>query len=339
MQWKAWLNRTLEKRLGLVLGRADVAGDKAGDKPRPPELTQAQVREMIHQAPADSIRPAQHPELDRLLERPVFIMSTVRSGSTLLRALLNAHSEIHAPHELHIRRLRVTIRTSIAAKSMNLLDLNEADLEHLLWDRVLARELTLSGKKVFVDKTPSNTWAYDRIRTVWPDARFIFLLRHPASIAESWADANTHRWNRTEALNDSVRYMKALQRVRENVSGLTVRYEDLTADPEAVTRQICEFLEVPWEERMLDYGHANQEFPKGVGDWSETIKSGTVQRGRQTPTALEDVPKRLRPMCRRWGYLPPREARDEDEARADAEDVRSEAELPDDDVEADEAAG
>lgn len=333
MQWKARVNRTLEKRLGLALVRADQVGAATATP------TQAQLREMIHQAPADSIRPAAHPELDRSLEQPVFVMSTVRSGSTLFRALLNAHSEIHAPHELHIRRLRVTIRTSIAAKSMKLLGLNEADLEHLLWDRVLDRELQLSGKSILVDKTPSNIWAYERIRTIWPDARFIYLLRHPASIAQSWAEANEHRWNSTEALNDSVRYMKALQRVRANAPGYTVRYEELTSDPTSVTQQVCDYLGVPWEPTMLDYGLATTKFPKGVGDWSDAIHTGTVQLGRETPSSIEDIPKRLRPMCRRWGYLPPLAAADADEARIDADDVRTEAELPDDDVEVDEGPG
>jgi hypothetical protein len=41
-------------------------------------------------------------------------------------------------------------------------------------------------------------------------------------------------------------------------------------------------------------------------------------------------------MCRRWGYLPPRNTVDDAEARIDADDVRTEAELPDDNVEADE---
>jgi LPS sulfotransferase NodH len=330
MQWKAWVNRVLHKAFGLTLVRAEPDGPK--------EESRAELRSRIRYAPTAPIRPAKHPEIDRLLRQPVFIMSTVRSGSTLLRALLNAHSEIHAPHELHIRRLHVLTSTSMAEKSMGLLELNEADLEHLLWDRVLQRELQLSGKSILVDKTPSNTWAFERIRTVWPDARFIFLLRHPASIAQSWAEVNASKWERAQALDDSVRYMKALQRARQGLSGLTVRYEELTADPEAVTQQICEFLGVPWEARMLDYGHANQQFHKGVGDWSDAIHQGRVQPGRAAPTTLEDVPPRLRPMSRRWGYLPPRARVDAAEKRADAEDVRSEAELPDDDVEADEAS-
>lgn len=274
------------------------------------------------------VRAAPHPDVDRLVRQPVFVMSTVRSGSTLLRVLLNAHSMIHAPHELHVRRLRVQLTTGLAKKSMKLLGHNEADLEHLLWDRVLQRELMLSGKQVFVDKTPSNTFAYERLRTVWPDARFIFLLRHPASISASWIEANRNNRSREEAITDSLRYMRALERAKQALPGLTVRYEDLTADPAAVTQRICEFVGVPWESGMLDYG-GNQKFVKGVGDWSDNIRSGRVQKGRELP-ADDQVPGRLRPMSRRWGYLPAVGGSQKDEDT-------TQGEVPVDDSETDEA--
>ncbi len=82
---------------------------------------------------------------------------------------------------------------------------------------------------------------------------------------------------------------------------------------------------------MPDCGRTNQPFRKGAGDWSTTIKSGSVQRGRETPTALEDIPERLRPMCQRWGYLPPPHAVADP---ADVED-RTEDELSDDDDDVD----
>lgn len=219
---------------------------------------------------------------------------------------------------------------------MDLLGLNEADLEHLLWDRVLQRELQLSGKRILVDKTPSNSWAFARLHTVWPDARFIFLIRDPTSIAQSWVEVNAHKWSRREAIGDSLRYMKALQRARENVPGLTVRYEDLTEDPAMVTQKICDFLGVAWDEGMLDYGPHTKEFVKGVGDWSEAILSGRVQAGRNRPTSLDEVPPRLRAMSRLWGYLPPLE--DGSEPRNDGKDRRSEAEVQLDGGETDEAA-
>jgi LPS sulfotransferase NodH len=234
-------------------------------------------------------------------------MSSVRSGSTLLRSLLNAHSQLHAPHELHVRRLRVHATTDLAARAMELLGHNEADLEHLLWDRVMHRELALSGKEQFVDKTPANAFAFRRIATCWPEARYVFLLRHPASIAASWARATRHKWTREEATLDSLRYMRALDRAWRKLDGLTVRYEDLTSEPAAVTQRICAFLDVDWEDRMLDYGRAGDSgdsptFVKGTGDWGATIRSGQVQPARALP-ADADVPEVLRPISRRWGYL------------------------------------
>ncbi|MBB4701543.1 sulfotransferase family protein [Sphaerisporangium siamense] len=248
------------------------------------------------------MRPPADPAADRLLTAPVFVMSPVRSGSTLLRAMLNAHSALHAPHELHVRRLTVGFGTALAEKAMAELGHNRADLEHLLWDRVLHRELVRSGKRYIVDKTPANAFAYKRIAACWPDARFVFLLRHPASIAASWFEAGAGSRTPEEAAADALRYMKAVQRARTALPGPTVRYEDLTADPEKETRAICAFLDLPWEPAMLAYGRPDVVV-KGLGDWKDKIRSGSVQPGRDLPQA-EEVPEILRPMCETWGYLP-----------------------------------
>jgi hypothetical protein len=172
----------------------------------------------------------------------------------LLRVLLNAHSELYAPHELHVRRLKVEISTKLAERAMKGLGLERTELEHLLWDRVLHRALTREGKQVIVEKTPSNAFVWQRIVECWPDARFIFLLRHPASIAESWHEAQPNKRNLEAATADALRYMKAVETARQGLSGLTVRYEDLTADPAHETRRICEFLGLEWEPAMLEYG-------------------------------------------------------------------------------------
>ncbi|WP_248959214.1 sulfotransferase family protein [Sphaerisporangium perillae] len=253
-------------------------------------------------APGDLVRPPADPRADRLLTAPIFVISPVRSGSTLLRAMLNAHPDLHAPHELHVRRLSVGFGTPLAEKAMAALGHNQADLEHLLWDRVLHRELARSGKRFIVDKTPANAFAYKRIATCWPDARFVFLLRHPASIATSWHEASPDRRTPEEAATDALRYMKAVQRARAALPGLTVRYEDLTSAPEPETRSICAFLDIPWDPAMLSYGEPGV-LQKGLGDWKDKIRSGSVQPGRELP-GPEEIPEPLRPMCASWGYLP-----------------------------------
>ncbi|GII05271.1 sulfotransferase family protein [Planobispora takensis] len=289
MNWQRTVNDALIRFTGFRLARADRT------------LTAVTASAPVSAAPEELVRPPADPQTDRLLTAPIFILSPVRSGSTLLRAVLGAHSMLHAPHELHVRRLTVGFGTSLSRKAMEALGHNQADLEHLLWDRVLHRELVRSGKSFIVDKTPANAFAFGRIATCWPDARFIFLLRHPASIAASWHEASPDRRTAHEATLDALRYMRAVQRARKALAGLTVRYEDLTGDPETETRRVCEFLAIPWEAGMLSYGE-QEVIAKGLGDWKEKIQSGTVQQGRDLP-GEDGIPEELKPICRSWGYL------------------------------------
>jgi hypothetical protein len=239
---------------------------------------------------------------DRLLESPTFILCSVRSGSTLLRVLLGSHSKIHTPHELHLRHIDVTVRNKPGLKALTEIGLDESRLEYLLWDRLLHRELTDSGKKLIVNKTPNDVFIVDRILECWPDARFIFLLRHPGAIARSRQNARPQDPVEKNAAMVA-RYCNAVEAARSAHDGLTVRYEDLAADPAAVTKEICAFLGVEWEQQMLDYGEfSHGKFKSGLGDWSPNIKSGRVQPPAPPPRD-EEVPEPLVEVSRAWGYL------------------------------------
>jgi hypothetical protein len=287
MKWQRKITGALARHAGLRIERVSRTGEPAQ---RPKTVA------------ATTYRPPADPRADRLLVAPVFVLSPVRSGSTLLRAMLNAHPDLHAPHELHVRRLSVEFGTALSEKAMAALGHDRADLEHLLWDRVLHRELVRSGKRFVVDKTPANAFAHERIAACWPDARFVFLLRHPASIATSWHEASPDKRTAAEAAADALRYMKAVERARKALPSLTVRYEELTAEPEKTLRAICEFLDIVWAPEMLAYGKPDV-VTKGLGDWKDKIRSGQVQPGRALPRP-EEIPDLLTGMCRTWGYLP-----------------------------------
>jgi len=240
---------------------------------------------------------------DRLVHSPAFILCSLRSGSTLLRVLLNSHSQIHAPHEFHLRYITVKLRSKWAHKAMQARGLGATALEYLLWDRILHWELTKSGKQHIVVKTPNDVFNVDRILECWPDARFIFLLRHPAAIARSRASL---RPTIDELKNaDRIRvYCEALEAARRAHPGHTIRYEELTTDPAAAMRGLCEFLSVPWEPDMLEYGRFDHgRFGAGLGDWKAKIKSGRIQQAAPIPTA-EETPPPLRELAEAWGYLP-----------------------------------
>jgi hypothetical protein len=238
---------------------------------------------------------------DRLLEHPAFILSTVRSGSTLLRVILDSHSAIHSPPEIHLRSLEATVADKYAERSMKELGLEGEALQFLLWDRVLHRELSRAGKTQLVNKTPNDVFIADRIMRCWPDARFIYLLRHPVSTARSRQE--TRPQDSEERNTEMVlRYANALEAARSTYPGETVRYEELTADPEATIRRVCAFLGIAFAPAMLDYGsHDHGRFRPGLGDWKDKIKSGEIQPPEPLPSE-EEIPSALRDISVAWGY-------------------------------------
>lgn len=281
MEWKRSLNRALNRATGYELRKADAPQAR---RPR--------------RAPGKT-RPG-----DRLVKDPAFVLCTLRSGSTLLRMLLDSHSQLHAPHELHLRYVSVNLDAKWSERSMRELGLDQKGLEYLLWDRLLHRELAASGKPHIVDKTPNNVFIADRIRECWPDARLVFLLRHPAAIARSRQSLKEEGFDEAKNVDLIRRYCEALEAARQSYPGHTVRYEELTADPAGVTQGLCAFLGVPWEPTMLDYGSQDHgRLKAGLGDWRDKIKTGQVQAPEPPP---QDVPEPLREISATWGYAPAR---------------------------------
>jgi len=238
---------------------------------------------------------------DRLLKAPAFVLCSVRSGSTLLRVLLDSHSRIHSPQELHLRDLTVKVKTEYATKALAEIGLDDERMRFLLWDRLLERELTAAGKDVLVNKTPNDVFIADLIARCWTDARFIYLLRHPGAIARS-RQATRPQDSPERNARMVLRYGNAIEQARAAHPGLTVRYEALTVDPRGAPQRLCGFLDVEWEPQMLEYGRFDHGRMKpGLGDWKAKIKSGEVQQA-EPPPAPEEIHPSLHELCVAWGY-------------------------------------
>lgn len=275
MTWKGVVNRSLSRATGYELRRAP-APDAALQKMKRPG--------------------------NRLVPEPAFIMCTLRSGSTLLRLMLDSHPEIYSPHELHLRYISVNFDKKEARRSMRELGLNQERLQYLLWDRILHRQLTRSGKPLIVTKTPNDVYIADRIKKCWPKSKMIFLIRHPAMIARSRMAARPGR-DPVRNLEIVRNYCGALERARQNYEGPTIRYEDLTTDPATALTTVCDHLGVTFDPVMLEYGrHDHGRTVAGLGDWKEKIRSGIVQPPEPLP-AEHEIPVELRDLCATWGYL------------------------------------
>src|SRR5690606_30898833 len=96
---------------------------------------------------------------------------------------------------------------------------------------------------------------FDRLLWLWPDARFIHLVRDPRDVARScigmgWAGnvwTGVERWVTAEQLWDRLRHRLTEARMLE------VRYEDLLAAPDRVLARTCAFVGVDYAPAMLTY--------------------------------------------------------------------------------------
>ena len=229
----------------------------------------------------------------------VFILSSVRSGSTLLRVMLDTHSQLHAPHELHLIGLGVTLDGRHVATAMSELGADSDHLEYLLWDRLLHREMVRHGKTRLVNKTPSDTLMWRRIVECWPDAQFIYLQRHPAAVTDSW-NRNRAQWTRERTAEDVRRYMTAMELARIERPGLTVRYEELTREPERQLRRICVVLWVCRSSHghALNYGQGDhgrylpwpRRLERADQGRQDSARTPAAERGRDPAGAARDQP-------------------------------------------------
>ncbi len=240
---------------------------------------------------------------DRLVPAPVFVLSPLRSGSTLLRTVLDRHSRICAPHEMHLGSWRVETNSKAARAALDGLGLIPDDLADLLWDRVLHLQLVKARKSIIVDKTPRNALLWSRIAAHWPQARFLVLTRHPVRVADSLVAARPDIPLETHYA-ELEKYAVALRDAQHTVrSVLSVRYEDLTTELEETTRRITEWLNVPWEIAMLGYSQ-NGSAPV-TSRWKKQPPPQRVRLALPAGPGLpepSEIPDGLRKACELLGY-------------------------------------
>jgi len=212
-----------------------------------------------------------------------FVVGATRSGTTLLRLMLDAHPEVGIPSETHFfhklikrgerRRLTPELMadTIITHKRWGDFRLDPDDLRVRLG---AVEPFNLSdglrafyglyaekqGKTRWGDKTPGYLRYMRRIEWVLPEARFIHLIRDGRDVALSVLPMN---WGPETIIEAAELWVERVTLARENGTTvqhyMEVKYEDLIADTETELRRVSDFLELPWDAAVLDYHERAEE--------------------------------------------------------------------------------
>ncbi|NIJ43296.1 tetratricopeptide (TPR) repeat protein [Parvibaculum indicum] len=249
---------------------------------------------------------------------PVFLVGFPRSGTTLLDQIFDAHPDVQALEE---RPTLVALVENLRAKKAgypgSLASLSEKERDRLsdLYYEEAERHGVDFTRHVVVDKMPLDLVHAGLIHRVFPDAKFIFALRHPAACVLSCfmqdfvpnaSMLNFGSIERGARLYDKV--MRLWGRYREvlPIEVQEVRYENLITDLRGEVEPALEFIGLGWDEAVSDpAAHARQRGSIRTPSYAqvtEPIYNRAAERWRRYEKYLEPALPLLKPHIERFGY-------------------------------------
>lgn len=254
-----------------------------------------------------------------------FVVGAERSGTTLLRLMLDAHPDLAVPPETHfIDRVAEACGDTPEPRRTFI----ETVTSHRRWGdfRVDGEELARRisgiepfdlgealrafyglyaqkfGKTRWGDKTPKYVHSMRLIHRLLPEARFVHIIRDGRDVALSTKDL----WFGPDSVEEAARKWRSLiekarRQSREVPHYLEIRYEDLVSETEPTLRRICEFVDLRWDPAMLAYHKTAEERMSEIYRDMETPRGKKVVRGemrRSLHTLTGSPPQRDR--VARW---------------------------------------
>ena len=202
---------------------------------------------------------------------PFFIVGCGRSGTTLLRTMLNQHPQIAIPLEslfiidyLRAKQKPIPVLQRLMAQEYELVEWGlEVSVDDLtgcttakdLVDRVHELYMRQHGKTIWGQKTPRFVRYGELLRAAYPQAKFIHVVRDSRAVVSSLMRSDVHQSNAYFGAQRWVKDVKAGLALKERypTDVLEVRYENLVSKPEAVLHEVCSFLGLHFHPAVLDY--------------------------------------------------------------------------------------
>ncbi len=271
------------------------------------------------------------------LQDPIFILCMARSGSTLLRFILDAHPEVACPPETNLPALCAQLAVVWSLIEGAPLSATRggtppvvpptaiAGIRRTL-DEMLRPYLARRGKRLLCDKSLCTAEYASLLADVYPAARFISLYRHPMDVIASGMEAcpwglNGHGFDQYIVGSPGNSVCALARYWLDNASLIAtveaqypdrchrVRYEDLAEAPEQVADGIFRFVGVAAEPGITGRCFTAERERFGPADYkiwhTSQVTASSVGRGQYIPVGLIPPPvlERINELLSQLGYV------------------------------------
>ncbi|XP_053652540.2 protein-tyrosine sulfotransferase 1-like isoform X2 [Cherax quadricarinatus] len=207
------------------------------------------------------------PAIKHIMYPLIFVGGHPRSGTTLLRSMLDAHGDVHCGEETHIVPRVAMFWHSLTNTSGNHHRMSQAGFTLEVMDRAVAKFLLRviikdgSGATRLCNKDPFVMLTAVYLHRLFPKSKFIFVIRDGRAVIHSvisrgvsimgFNAASEEESLRTWSVATSSMYQQCEQ--LGPTSCLPVFYEQLIIHPRQVMRAVLKFLDLPWRASVLQH--------------------------------------------------------------------------------------
>jgi len=197
---------------------------------------------------------------------PTFLVGFPRSGTTLLDTILDSHPMIEVLEEKNMVEKFINSLSELPSGGLDDLENMQDDqlkkIRDIYFNSLEKMVKNKDNSKLYIDKLPLNIIYAGEIFRIFPNAKFILSLRHPCDCVLSCfmqnfklndAMANFLSLDDAAYLYDSVMNLWTQYTSIFSINYYEIKYENVVENLESAVRSILNFLELPWDNSVLEY--------------------------------------------------------------------------------------